>query len=120
MIPACPCGTGARYDQCCGRLHRGAAWALTPVELMRSRYSAYALGHLDYVLATWHPKTRPDSLGGGGLTWTGLDVHGHGDDWVEFSAHYRSTDGGIGTMSEHSLFERRAGRWFYVSGEVSE
>jgi len=58
----CPCGSGERYDACCGRLHRGAADAQTPEELMRSRYSAYALGELDYVWRTWHPRTRPDSI----------------------------------------------------------
>lgn len=120
MISPCPCGTGLRYDLCCGRLHRGAAIAETPVELMRSRYSAYALGHLDYVLATWHPRTRPDSLGEGGLTWTGLEVIADGEDWVEFDAHYRAADGSAGTMSEHSLFERRAGRWFYVAGQITD
>ena len=40
----CPCGSGTAYDGCCGRLHRGAAQALTAEELMRSRYSAYARG----------------------------------------------------------------------------
>ncbi|BBH17992.1 UPF0225 protein [Nocardioides baekrokdamisoli] len=125
MIATCPCGSGLRYDLCCGRLHRGAALAQTPEELMRSRYSAYALGAFDpellnYVLATWHPRTRPESIEGGGLTWTGLEVHGHGDDWVEFSAHYRAADGTFGTMTERSLFERRAGRWFYVVGDVED
>lgn len=120
MIQTCPCDTGARYDQCCGRLHRGAALAETPVELMRSRYSAYALGHLEYVLATWHPRTRPDSLTQSGLTWTGLEVGEYEDHWVEFQAHYRAADGSLGTMTEHSLFERRAGRWFYVAGDVED
>lgn len=87
---------------------------------MRSRYSAYALGELEYVLATWHPRTRPGSISGGGLTWTGLEVTGHGADWVEFTAHYRAEDGSIGAMTEHSLFERRAGRWFYVEGDVED
>ena len=118
MITTCPCGTGIRYDLCCGRLHRGAAIAQTPVELMRSRYSAYALGHLDYVLITWHPRTRPASISERGLTWTGLAVTADGEDWVEFSAHYRTADGTVGTMTEHSLFERRAGRWFYTEGRA--
>jgi SEC-C motif-containing protein len=120
VIAECPCGSGQRYDQCCGRLHRGAALAQTPEELMRSRYSAYALGEFEYILATWHPRTRPDSISGGGLTWTGLEVTGHGDDWVEFTARYRADDGSLGAMTEHSLFERRAGRWFYVEGDVAD
>ena len=58
----CPCGSRTPYDACCGRLHRGAALAETPEELMRSRYAAYAVGDVDYVFRTWHPRTRPDDL----------------------------------------------------------
>ena len=46
--PECPCGSGTPYDACCGVLHRGERQAATPEELMRSRYSAYALGDLGY------------------------------------------------------------------------
>lgn len=120
----CPCGTGAAYDACCGPLHRGARLAGTPVELMRSRYSAFALGRVDHLFRTWHPRTRPADLVDQGLdptrTWTGLEVLDHGDDWVEFVAHHRDTAAsGVvtrGTLRELSRFERRAGRWFYVDG----
>src|SRR3712207_9153339 len=59
----CPCGTGLPYDECCGRLHDGTATAGTAEQLMRSRYSAFAVGDPAYLLATWHPPTRPPSLG---------------------------------------------------------
>lgn len=120
MIETCPCGSGQRYDLCCGRLHRGAALAQTPEELMRSRYSAYALGEFDHVLATWHPRTRPDSVDGGGLTWTGLELGAYDDHRVEFTATYRAADGSTGSLHEVSVFERRAGRWFYVEGDVED
>ncbi|HVX54620.1 YchJ family protein, partial [Nocardioides sp.] len=55
----CPCGSGLAYDACCGPLHRGARQAGSALELMRSRYAAYALGKADYVFRTWHPRTRP-------------------------------------------------------------
>ena len=87
---------------------------------MRSRYSAYALGEFDYVLATWHPRTRPETISGGGLTWTGLEVTGKGEDWVEFTATFRAQDGAVGTMTERSRFERRAARWFYLDGDVAD
>ncbi|MBM7507407.1 SEC-C motif-containing protein [Nocardioides salarius] len=120
----CPCGTGAAYDACCGPLHRGARRAETAVELMRSRYSAFALGHLDHLFRTWHPRTRPAGLLEDGLDpareWTGLEVLDHGEDWVEFAAHHRDTSpAGVassGTMRERSRFERRAGHWVYVDG----
>lgn len=93
---------------------------------MRSRYSAYALGRLDYVFRTWHPRTRPDDLSPvPDLTWIGLEVlatdgGGPRDDTgvVEFRARFRR-HGGEGTVRETSRFERRGGRWVYVDG-VSE
>jgi len=90
---------------------------------MRSRYCAYALGLADYLLATWHPTTRPPDLDlADGLKWLGLSVLRHeltGPDGavVEFVARYKS-GGRAGRMSEVSSFVREAGRWYYVDGEV--
>ena len=121
----CPCGTGSNYGACCGRLHSGAVQARTAEELMRSRYSAYALGNLDHVFRTWHPRTRPMTIEPDpATTWTGLEVvdvvAGGSDDEVgevEFEATY---DRGrtAGRRHERSRFERRRGRWVYVDGDV--
>ena len=89
---------------------------------MRSRYAAYAVGDLDHVFRTWHPRTRPDELTASpGLTWTGLEildlVDGGPDDAtgiVEFRASYPDASG-PGVVHERSTFVRRAGRWVYVS-----
>ena len=61
-MSACPCGSGRAYAACCGRLHSGAENAASAETLMRSRYSAYVLKLEDYLLATWHPDTRPRQL----------------------------------------------------------
>src|SRR5262249_12900002 len=58
---ACPCGLGEDYDSCCGRLHAGTP-APTAESLMRSRYSAFAVGDAGYLLRTWHPSARPRTL----------------------------------------------------------
>lgn len=50
----CPCGSGLPYRTCCAALHNGKA-ASTPLELMRARYSAYALGKIDFIIRTTHP-----------------------------------------------------------------
>jgi len=119
LQPACPCGTGATYDACCGRLHRGAAQAETAEELMRSRYAAYAVGDVDHVFRTWHPRTRPDDLSPDpALRWTALEVLDATETEVEFVAHFER-DGEVGRRHERSRFERRGGRWVYVDGDTS-
>lgn len=91
---------------------------------MRSRYSAYAVGELDHVFRTWHPRTRPDDLTPQpGTTWTWLevlDVVGGGPEdaegVVEFLAHF-TTAAGADVLHERSSFTRRGGRWVYVAAE---
>ncbi|MCL8027210.1 YchJ family protein [Nocardioides bruguierae] len=123
----CPCGTGRTYDDCCGPLHRGAARATGPEQLMRSRYTAFALGHADHLFRTWHPRTRPRDPAAlepdPATTWTGLEVHGAGttgegadaEGWVEFTARY-SAASGPGSLHERSRFVVRAGHWVYLDG----
>jgi SEC-C motif-containing protein len=121
--PPCACGSGATYASCCEPLHDNRAQAETAVRLMRSRYAAYALGRLDHVLRTWHPRTRPHELSDvPGLTWTGLPAldgqhcqPGEQEGVVEFEAAYRTAHG-AGVQHERSRFQRRAGRWFYLDG----
>jgi len=115
----CPCGSGAAYADCCGRLHRQLALAETPQELMRSRYAAYVVGDLDHIFRTWHPRTRPDDLSPDPtLTWTGLEILAAEGDEVEFVASYERA-GVPGRRHERSRFERRRGKWVYVDGDVS-
>jgi len=96
-------------------LHQGRRQAETAEELMRSRYSAYAVGDLRYVDRTWHPRTRPAELAPSGQVWTRLEVVEATEDTVEFRAHHANPDG---VLHERSRFEQRAGRWFYVDGDV--
>ncbi|UGQ10377.1 hypothetical protein LO772_26460 [Yinghuangia sp. ASG 101] len=118
----CPCGAGDAYGACCGRLHRGEAAAPTAERLMRSRYAAFATGDAAYLLATWHPDTRPARLDLDPRTrWTGLDVLSttdggvfHQDGTVAFRAHYRE-GGRDGVLAEHSTFTRVDGLWVYVA-----
>ena len=123
-MPDCVCGSGRAAADCCSRLHGGEA-ASTPEALMRSRYSAYVLRLTDYLLATWHPSTRPAGLppDEAGLKWLGLEVRrcilqdaDHGT--VEFVA--RSKLGGRAhRLHETSRFVREDGRWFYLDGDFA-
>ncbi|MBX3602698.1 MAG: SEC-C domain-containing protein [Rubrivivax sp.] len=121
----CPCGSGQPYPACCGRFHAGPLHLQAPdaEALMRSRYSAFVRGDVDYLLATWHPSTRPASLVlEPGVRWLGLEVraHHHIDDehaTVEFVARSRLA-GRATRLHETSRFVREGGRWFYVDGDV--
>ena len=93
---------------------------------MRSRYSAFAVGDAEYLLATWHPSTRPEDVDlDDDVTWRRLDIlstraGGPLDRTgiVEFVAHYRSTSTRErDSLHEVSSFVREGGRWFYVDGE---
>ena len=88
---------------------------------MRSRYSAYVLGLIDYLLATWHPSTAPGDLELPPVKWLGLEVRhteAAGDAGVvEFVARCNST-GRAERMEETSRFVRQEGRWLYIDGDV--
>ncbi len=128
----CPCGRvdakkrAVAYADCCGRFvdHFSTAPAPDAEYLMRSRYSAFVLERADYLLATWHPSTRPASLDFDEATkWLGLEVREHkptGTDTaeVEFVARYR-VQGRAVRLQERSRFVREDGRWFYVDGDQS-
>jgi SEC-C motif-containing protein len=90
---------------------------------MRSRYSAFVLGDVSYLLGTWHSSQRPAELtletGG---KWLGLEIKQHlvtGADTaeVEFVARFR-VGGKAVRQHERSRFVREADRWFYVDGDV--
>ena len=118
---ACPCGLGTSYAGCCGPLHAGTSAAPTAERLMRSRYSAFAVGDTGYLLRTWHSSTRPADLDlDGAVRWTGLDVLAttggsafHTEGTVEFTARYR-IGGETGEQHENSRFVREAGSWVYL------
>ncbi|MER7012818.1 YchJ family metal-binding protein [Saccharopolyspora sp. NPDC000359] len=120
----CPCGLGEPYAECCGRLHSGAGRASTAEQLMRSRFSAFAVGDVDYLLASWHPSTRPAELElDPEQRWVHLEVlerTGGGPfdtgGAVRFRAHYRLS-GEKGSLTEHSRFTKEGGTWFYVDGD---
>lgn len=124
----CPCGSGDTFGVCCRRylvgLGDGVA-APTAEALMRSRYTAFAVGDVQHLRYTWDASTRPEELGLDEDTrWLFLSIDatqagGPFDDAgiVEFTAVYR-TPAGRGEQHEVSRFRREKGRWFYVDGVV--
>jgi SEC-C motif-containing protein len=117
----CPCLSGETYGQCCAPIHRGEHGAPTAERLMRSRYSAFVVGDVEYLLRSWHPQTRPASLSlDPEVRWFRLDIvatrQGGPLDSVgivEFRAFYRSPDG-RGEQHEVSRFARDGRSWTYL------
>ncbi|WP_431046298.1 YchJ family protein [Streptomyces sp. P1-3] len=123
----CPCGLPAAYADCCGRFHGGRAQAATPEQLMRSRFSAFALHDEAYLLRSWHPETRPPAVDfDPELRWRRLEILGSTDGGafrnegtVEFRAHY-TAQGRPGELHENSRFVRLDGAWVYVDGVIGD
>ena len=123
----CPCTSGDKYKRCCGPLHKGAP-APSAERLMRSRFAAYALGLVDYVLDTTHPAGsiwKPDRA-----AWAAditafcaatdfvrlrvIDTGTNGSDaTVTFEAQLRQR-GRMGPFVERSAFRLLDGRWTYL------
>lgn len=128
----CPCGRPSALAECCGPYVSGDRPAPDPESLMRSRYTAFALGTpeaVDYLFATHHPDHRaPDLREGlrasvaGVEAWVQLEVlfaDAEGErGTVEFVATYLM-GGQRGQLRERSEFVRREGQWLYVRGAVS-
>lgn len=125
-LTSCPCGNPAGYTACCRPLHDGAV-AATAEQLMRARYSAYVFKREDYLLASWHPDTRPATLKLAAQqpppTWLGLQVRrqqrvDEDHATVEFVARYRLGGGRAQRQHETSRFVQADGRWYYFDGEL--
>jgi SEC-C motif-containing protein len=128
----CPCGSERSLAACCGRFISGGQWPLRAEELMRSRYSAYVLGELDYLMQTHDPATASQAVRASAARWMkeaqwrGLEVvateRGEGGDdegMVEFKARYVTREGSA-VHHERSGFRRIEGRWVYVDGAAGE
>lgn len=126
MSHTCPCGSGIALDDCCGKWHQGQP-APSAERLMRSRYSAYTLGLIDYLVATTLPAQQAaldrDSMRAWSLgsTWLGLEVDGselldkHA--FVTFTARWHDGDGEH-SHRERSAFVQQAGRWYFIDPTV--
>ncbi len=101
-------------------------WPVTAEALMRSRFEAFRDADSEWLLASWHPSTRPDSIDlADNPTWRGLQivdvVDGASTDptgVVEFRATYVAGPGDVRVLHERSRFVRDGGRWYYVDAEA--
>ena len=125
----CPCGSRKKYQYCCGLYLSGKEVPKTAVQLMRSRYTAFYQGDIDYLIATHHPEKRTkndrqkiaNSIKN--TTWLGLNIIDTSQDrknqaiaYVEFVAIFKVNE--IQQLHERSKFIKANGKWFYLEGEI--
>jgi len=128
----CPCHSGKSYEECCERFHKGELPEKAS-ELMRSRYSGYALKLIEYIIDTTHPSNphyKQDELNWrreltdfcDNTEFEGLEIEEEkekGDKaTVKFYAKLSSGKHDL-SFQEISKFVRENGKWYYLSGEVT-
>jgi SEC-C motif-containing protein len=124
-VTLCPCGSGVEQASCCERIISGAP-ALTAVDLMRARYTAFVTGRMngEFVRNTTAPEKRSaetdapsPQIGGAGLDIRKVTGGGPFDQTgtVEFVARLL-VQGRLDIHHEVSRFRREAGQWVYVDG----
>ncbi len=125
----CPCGKGESLETCCGPFLKGTKKPKTAEDLMRSRYSAFATGNVDYIIKTHDPDTvdqidrESTEVWSKQSEWQGFeilssDAGGEKDHFgtIEFVARYKLK----GSQLEHrerATFRQQDGTWFFVDGE---
>jgi SEC-C motif-containing protein len=127
---SCPCFSGRAYADCCEPVVTGARDAATAEELMRGRYSAYAVGAVDFIIASTHPDRRAECdeksirAWSANSVWTGFEVlsaeggqAAESEGAVEFVARF--TENRVKkTLHETGTFKKSGGRWYYVDGTM--
>jgi SEC-C motif-containing protein len=119
--------SGKNFDVCCAPFLSNDTIPNTPLELMRSRYTAFTKGDTRYLKETMkkralalfdEPSTREFALS---VTWEGLTIvaapmPNDSIGYVEFIARYQDQEG-LKTIHELSTFEKIGKRWYYTAGE---
>jgi len=122
----CSCGSGKLYEDCCVIAHKNIMLISTAEQLMRSRYTAYVLGDIEYLMKSHHSSTCPIKEKNEILKWTksvkwlklevlnttkgGVsDMEGS----VEFKAYFEE-NGVAEVIHENSKFNRENNHWVYL------
>lgn len=125
----CYCGSNKEFSNCCEPLLNGERMPIGPEELMRSRYSAFCVKNMDYLVDTTDPQTRLTFDFEATKDWADtasflkLEVLRSSEEGtkgvVEFKAHYQMPEHPPEIHHEISKFRKQAGRWYFREGKVS-
>ena len=119
----CYCGSSLPFENCCQPYLKNQKKAPTAEALMRSRYSAFATGAADYLVATTHPSKRKFHNKAAILEWSKsnhwikLEVLATTKTTVTFKAYYLDSALKAQIHTEHSIFVFEKENWYYVDGE---
>lgn len=124
----CSCGSLKNKEDCCEPLIQGEKEAGSPEELMRSRYTAFATGNMDYIFETTDPQTRSSFDMQANRDWAqsskflNLEVIRSSEEGnkglVEFKATFQAGDQEPQIHHEVSKFRKQAGIWYFREGKV--
>jgi SEC-C motif-containing protein len=125
-LHSCPCGSEQSLENCCLPLIQGKKKAQTAEDLLRSRYTAFTRGDVDYILQTHHGKTAKDVKReeiedwSKSSEWLGLKIvqkeAGLEKDetgTIVFCAGYKA-DNKVQEHWEQSFFEKENGVWKFL------
>ncbi len=133
VLRPCPCGSGDKYEQCCGRFHQGAA-PENALQLMRSRYTAYVYDLPDFLIKTTHPASphyienksswkKDLSEFTTSVTFHRLEILDFRENGtmatVVFVTYFNQNNQEI-AYTEQSFFEKTKGNWYYLRGKMTK
>ena len=128
MSIPCPCQSQLSYTECCQALHYGMS-ALDALALMRSRYVAYVMHNIAYIVTTTVPaqqillNTAALQTWAKQTQWHGLEIVQYQPQMskhhaqVEFKAHFIA-DGVKHIHHECSTFVKINGQWYFIDPTV--
>ncbi len=127
----CPCGSLIKYKKCCKPFHENIKTPINALELMKSRYCAYAIEKSEYIISTTHQKNRDFNTDT--KVWNNdiLDfsrntkfekleilefIDGQTESFVTFKANITQNKQDV-SFIEKSRFVKENGKWQYIDGE---
>lgn len=128
MLDKCPCNNEVDYEKCCKPFLKRIEKAPSPEKLMRSRYSAYVKGEIDYLIETTRPQNRDlykreDLINwSNNSIWEKLEIisirsgnESSTSGLVEFKAYY-TQNGKKEIHHELSIFKKENDIWYFDYG----
>ena len=124
----CPCCSEKEFSQCCEPIIKGDLLPETPEALMRSRYTSYVNGEIDYLRESTHPDDRGDFDSQSTRDWSEksqwqkleiITTKGGGPDdtegFVEFIAFF-AREGVDQKHHELASFKKSENQWYFSDG----